>query len=386
MDRLRGVLRRCNVPVVLLATHPGTLLTGGVSLGIALAVWSVVNRVGFIDATIVFSLLSDGALPAEQVKRDLPLGYVQQLNYGPWFLVGMPILLAAAAMAWKSWNRACDSDENNIPKEASLEKVSRSTPMSILGIMILLFLVGTNVQAEVRDYKFLGLGWVQARAIHDAAEQNATIPRDRFRNFIAGGRFRTVEEARVQAIHPTSAGSYNNVSFIAFVCVVKTTAGVWQATIIYMSLLFLRVGVRLVRHMRSEHLHELDGTVQWTITPAIMMFFVGTLTNLFSSARYVANMAKGSYGSWDQYASFLVISPGFATSLLGIVALYLVYFEARGRANPWAGTSKPYWWALGTTVAAWIATGLGVVRLLMGLNPATAQQVTEWLQYTTGLK
>lgn len=239
---------------------------------------------------------------------------------------------------------------------------------------------------EVRDYKSLGLGWVQVRAVHDAAAQHLPIPGRKFKNFTEGGRFRAVQEASVRADYPPQASVYNTGSFVAFVCVVKAIGGIWPAMIIYLSLLFLRVDVRLVRHMKSQHLYERNGAVQWTITPAILMFFVGTLTNVCSSARYVANMVKGSYGSWDQYASFLVISPGLATSIFGLVALYLVYFEAQGRANPWAGTPQPLWWALGTTVVAWIVTGLGVIRLLLGLHPSTAQQVTDWLQHAIGAK
>lgn len=384
MDGVRTFLRRCNLPVILLDTHPGTLLVASLFLGIALAVWSVINRVGIIDAKILFSLSPEGSASVNEVIRNLPLGYLQQLNYGPWFMLGLPILLSVAAMAWKSWNRACASDENNIPGDASLDNVSQSIPMSILGITVMLFLVGTNIRVEVRDYKSLGLGWVQAYAIHEAATRHLPIPGNKFKNFIEDGRFRTVREARVQAIYPPQAGIYNKGSFIAFVCLVKGIGGIWQSTIIYLSLLFLRVGVRLIRHMKIQHLHERDGAVQWTITPAILMFFLGILTNVFSSARYVANMAKGSYGSWDQYASFLVISPGLATSVFGIIALYLVYFEAQGRANPWAGTPQPYWWMLGTTVVGWIGSGFGVIRLLLGLHPATAQQVTNWLQYVTG--
>jgi hypothetical protein len=97
-------------------------------------------------------------------------------------------------------------------------------------------------------------------------------------------------------------------------------------------------------------------------------------------------MAKGSYGSWDQYASFMIVSPGLATLVLGIVSLYLVYFEARGKANPWAGTSKPYWWALSTAATAWMTSSFGVIRLLIGLDPSVAQEVTGWLQHTVGGK
>lgn len=79
-------------------------------------------------------------------------------------------------------------------------------------------------------------------------------------------------------------------------------------------------------------------------------------------------------------------SPGLATYVFGIVALYLVYFEAQGTANPWAGTSTPYWWALTTAVLAWGSTSLGILRLLIGLDPGTAEQVTESLQHAIGAK
>ena len=42
--------------------------------------------------------------------------------------------------------------------------------------------------------------------------------------------------------------------------------------------------------------------------------------------------------------------------------------------------------ALGWGIVVGGTTGAGVIRLLAGLSPATAQQVTEWLQRTVGAK
>jgi hypothetical protein len=258
--------------------------------------------------------------------------------------------------------------------------------MRVLGIALTVFFVGSNIQVELRDFKGLGLGWVQAKAIHDAANSHAAIPGSEFRHFIVGRRLRVVREAEVASFSPPLAGVYKDGWFWAFVISVKTVNGLWQATIIYLSLLYIRAGIRLMKHIEAARLSEIEGSVQWTIVPATMMLLAGTLTNAFSTFRYIANMAKGSYGSWDQYASFLVLSPGLATLAFGVVALYLVYFEAQGKANPWAGTAKPYWWALSTVTVAWAATSLGVVRLLIGLDPGTAQEVTEWLQHAIGAK
>jgi hypothetical protein len=318
--------------------------------------------------------------------RDLPLGYIQQLNYGPWFLLGMPLLLASAAMAWTWWNRSCENLDNNIPKDASLRNVSQSIVMAVAGITLVFFFAGTSIEAEVRDYRNLGLGWVQAKAIHDAAAAHTMIPGNEFRHFTDGEHLREVVDARVISLEELNTGMYRRWLFWTFVVVVKFLGGLWQATVVYLSLLYIRVGVRLMRHMKERGLNALDGSVQWTITPAIMMFTVGTLTNVFSSSRYIANLAKGSYGSWDQYASFIVISPGLATLVFGVVALYLVYFEARGTANPWAGTSKPYWWALGMMATAWMTSSMGVVHLLIGLDPAAAKQMTDLLQHSVGGK
>lgn len=386
MLSLTTCLRRSNVPVHILAAKPGRLFTWTLLLGILLALWAIVNRVGIIQARVIFALAASDDLKSTSVTRDLPLGFIQQLNYGPWYVIGLPILLAIVAMTWTSWNRACDSPNNNIPPEASLREVSKSPAMSIIGIGLTLFLVVSSIQVEIRDFPSLGLGWVQAKHIHEAKEHNTAIAGTKFNHFTEGGHFRTVVEARVESLQPAKAGMYNTYSFVMFVALAKTIYGLWQATVMYLSLLFLRVGLVIVRHMKRKRLYEKEGAVRWTVVPATLMFFAGGLTNLFSTARYVANMAKGSYGSWDQYVSFLVISPGLATSIFGAVAIYLVYFEAQGRANPWAGTTKPYWWALSTAIGFWLTTLLGVIRLLLGLDPATAEEVTEWLQKAAGVK
>jgi hypothetical protein len=383
---IRAFLQRCNLPGLILDISPGKLLVGGILLGFSLAVWSGVVHVGMIDAVVAFDLKPVAGITPNLTQRDLPLGYIQQLNYGPWFLLGMPLLLASAAMAWTWWNRSCDNPDNNIPSNASLRAASKSPMMSVLGIALTLFFVGTNIEAEVRDYKNLGLGWVQAKAINEAAKTHQAIPGSEFRDFTEGGKLREVTDARVISIDQPRTGIYKDWLFWAFVVIVKAIGGLWQAIVVYLSLLYIIVGARLIQYMKTTRLTEVEGSVQWTVTPAIMMFTVGTLTNVFSSSRYVANLAKGSYGSWDQYASFMIVSPGLATLIFGVVSLYLVYFEAQGKANPWAGTSTPYWWALTTSATAWMTTSLGVVYLLIGLDPAAAQEITDWLQHTVGGK
>jgi len=383
---VRTLLQRCNLPGLILDQSPARLLAGGFLVGLIFSIWSGVVHVGMIDAVVEFNLRPEVGLSPNSTRRYLPLGYIQQLNYGPWFLLGIPLLLASAAMAWAWWNRSCDSPNNNIPSNTSLRTVSKLPSASALGIMLMLYFVGTNVLVEFRDYKSLGLGWVQAKAIHEAAMTHQAIPGSEFRYFTEGGHLRVVNEARVLSVDQAHTGIYKDWQFWAFVVTVKSYGGLWQATIFYLSLLYMRVGARFIRHMKTTGLIEVAGSIQWTVTPAIMMFVVGTLTNVFSSARFVANLAKGSYGSWDQYASFTIVSPGIATLILGVASLYLVYFEARGKANPWDGISKPYWWALTTAATAWATTSLGVLRLLVGLDPAVAQEVTDWLRYAVGGK
>jgi hypothetical protein len=238
-----------------------------------------------IDAVVAFDLKPDVGATSNVAQRDLPLGYIQQLNYGPWFLLGMPLLLASATMAWTWWNRSCESPENSIPSTVSLRTISDSTTMAILGITLALYFVGTNIQVEVRDYKNLGLGWVQARAIHEAAKTHQPIPGSEFRDFTEGERLRIVNDARIISIDQPRTGTYKSWAFWAFVVSVKSVGGLWQAIVVYLSLLYIRAGARFIQHMRASRLSELEGSVQWTVTPAIMMFFVGTLTNVFKAVR-----------------------------------------------------------------------------------------------------
>src|ERR1035437_1931839 len=96
LGMLRSYLQRLNLPGQILNLNPPLLLVVSLLLGFILIIGSGVVHVGIIDVVVAFDLRPDVVVTSNVAQRDLPLGYIQQLNYGPWFLVGMPLLLASA--------------------------------------------------------------------------------------------------------------------------------------------------------------------------------------------------------------------------------------------------------------------------------------------------
>ena len=92
----------------------------------------------------------------ERIQRTLDLGYLSQMNYGFWYLIFCPILLAVIAFAYDALKRAQQSYPSMLP---SLERLGNMWLIAILGIAVLWFFVFKNIIVEWDDYKNLSLGW-----------------------------------------------------------------------------------------------------------------------------------------------------------------------------------------------------------------------------------
>ena len=88
-------MSRWNLFNRVLRLPPSQLYLGSLGVAVVLALASLAVGAGWISADISFEFSGGKATK----PRDIPLGYVQQLNFGLWNFLFCPVLLAAAGMA-----------------------------------------------------------------------------------------------------------------------------------------------------------------------------------------------------------------------------------------------------------------------------------------------
>jgi hypothetical protein len=113
----------------------------------------------------------------------------------------------------------------------------------------------------------------------------------------------------------------------------KAWVGIWESLVAYTTVVAFVWGFHVIMSITpkrriiipgSENTDGIERGIGWAEDTAVWLISAGILVNLFSIMRFYANVAKGSYGSWDQLWS----TP---TLLLGYVAVGLPVF-AFGRA------------------------------------------------------
>src|SRR5689334_23437447 len=106
----------------------------------------------------------------EKFLRPLDLGYLSQVNYGIWYLIFCPVLLALVALGYDAMKRAHQSYPSMLP---SFERLGKTRWIAAVGIVVLAFFVFKNIIVEWDDYKNLSLGWVQAKPLQDYRDEIA---------------------------------------------------------------------------------------------------------------------------------------------------------------------------------------------------------------------
>lgn len=257
----------------------------------------------------------------EKFLRPLDLGYLSQMNYGIWYLIFCPFLLALVALAYDAMRKAQQSYPSMLP---SFERLGKTRWIAAVGIVVFAFFVLKNIIVEWGDYKNLSLGWVQAKPLQDYRDEIArtNVPIDlvarkkRFDKFLIPREERFIQKDEIRSIKILSIDRNLHVksfwSMIFFILVTKFWVGLWEAIVIYFAILALTWGLIGARHLDLPALKDTSGAfyhLSWIRRPAFYIFLVGLFINLFCIFRYTSNAAKGSYGKWDQYWSLLVFSP-----------------------------------------------------------------------------
>ena len=257
----------------------------------------------------------------EKFVRLLDLGYLSQMNYGIWYLIFCPVLLALVALAYDAMKRAQQSFPSMLP---SFERLGKTRWIAAVGIVVLGFFVFKNIIVEWDDYKNLSLGWVQAKPLQDYRDEIArtNTPIDlvarkkKFDRFLLPKEEKFIQKDEIRSIKILKIDPNLHVrsfwSMILFIFITKFWVGLWEAIVIYFAILSLTWGLIGARHLDSTALKDTSGAfyhLSWIRRPAFYIFLVGISVNLFCIFRYTSNAVKGSYGKWDQYWSFLVFSP-----------------------------------------------------------------------------
>jgi len=303
-------------------------------VGVVLAVSSYIIGVASfsVDITLVRTSGAD--------RLSLNLGYLEQWNYGLWYLLPFlcPLLFAFGSLASMSTS-AEHSAHDTWHRVYSLQKLGRSPTLFVVGWLLLLAAIGKNVLSEIPAYRSLGLGWVQAESLQRyRSEIGEGKPFDllaagkRFDQFfipktktwIPHSELRQVLLTRVDpALHVRSHGG-----FLAFIVAVKTWVGVWEALAVYTAILILVWGFRIFETLRPELISRANDNgydISWLWGLANYALLMGLLANIFALLRLSANAIKGSYGYWDKYWSLATTAPGFSTAVVGGLLLSRIH-------------------------------------------------------------
>ena len=358
-----GRFRSPNVLAWVVAASPGKLAAAAFAVAVAFAFASQLVGVGYFESDVTLSLRAGSPLVLH-----LPLGFLTQLNYGPWFLFGAPVLLLFAAFAYRDTLHRADQHCG-----ISFQTVSQGRAMVALSAATLAFFVWQNVGAELRDYDRLALGWVQAPMLARAVAKSPAVDLTRLAKRL--DRLRINETyvmpsnivtavARLRMVPNAKLG----VPFWTFVIAVKIAHAVWQALVVYLSALMLVWSVLVSRRITDEQIAE--NGISWFKRPVVYMLIVAVIANLFCIARFIANAAKGSFGAFDQYAGLLCLLPGVSALMGAAFVLFRAYQVAPQRVERFSsGPIKP-------VLLLWFVTVAAFAYLLSGyLSPAAQAQV-----------
>lgn|GEM_PF-4308586 len=327
---------RCLNPLSLfLLARPPMVLALSFAIGLALCLGSIFVGCGLFAVTILVTPEPAGTA----VSVPLDLGYITQLNYGPWYVFGCPVLLFFASLAAYSTKRCGPQD---VRDRASFQALMRRPAIATLGLVILILAVWKNVAAEYRDYNHLAFGWVQAEQAERWAGTIAKTGRPvslslaQF-NFhyidllpdAKGARGRLTRPRRIDIldVSPRDIHVRSGVPLLTFIGIAKLWVAVWESLVVYISALTALWGVAVIRSITPETVTATcDGsTAFWAEPTAVFLLLAGILTNVFSISRYLANAVKGSFGLPDQYESLLTLMPGFVAIALGAAVFYRAF-------------------------------------------------------------
>jgi hypothetical protein len=335
------------------------------AVGVILVACSFLLGIAMFGADV--ELLKSGTVIQ---NLSLQLGYTQQLNYGPWYAIPLfcPTVFCLCSYLYKcsmqlpaSASRFCD-----------VKWLTERGVIIGLGVVLFFFFVLKNIVVEYRDYQQLALGWVQAESIQKeanlAVSRHSPIEiRRHFFTFTANNEL--IDADKVELVRATPAGFsvHGHRAFLAFIVVAKFWAGFWEGLVSYVSVLLAFWGFGVVCSIAedqsvtgSDALAKLS--IKWARPIIFASLILGIEGNLFSLSRFVANAAKGSFGTWDQYVSTITLAPPIVLGITSIIVAEKVLRINSTYLTDLATKAELFFWAL------WIATSGALLHLVLGFN------------------
>jgi hypothetical protein len=329
-QKIRAFLIKINLLHKIAGLEPWTAFVFAFLVGLGLAIWSSLIGVNFFWVKI--KIFHTGGIE----DRTLSLGFLDQVNYGMWYLFFCPFLFMLISTAYKATGIVTVRSSKFI---LPFEKLKLSWRAAAVSFVLLFSFVGKNVWVEREDYKSLGLGWVQATTLEDYRAQiyangpiDLTAAHKRFDQFLLPTKHEYIPSGNIQKVLLVEVDPNLRVKnfwgMIAFIVVTKIWVGLWEALVIYTAALTFLWGKYALANIEATHVISQDKKryeLVWLFRPAFYFISVGILVHLFCIFRFCANAIKGSYGNWDQYWSLLTISPAIVVIVLGCFILSKIH-------------------------------------------------------------
>ena len=370
IQKICAFLIKINLLHKIASLEPRTAFIFSFLVGTGLAIWSSIVGVNFFWAKINI-VLHTGDI--EESK--LGLGFLDQVNYGMWYLFFCPFLFMFVSAAYKATEIVTVRSSKFI---LPFEKLKQSWRVAAVSFVLLLGFVGKNVWVELEDYKNLGLGWVQAKTLEDYRTTisvngpiNLTAEGKKFDQFLLTKKQayipkENIEKVLLKEVDPTLKVR-SLWGMVAFIVVAKIWVGLWEALVIYMAALSFLWGNYALANIKAEHTVTQDKKryeLTWFFRPAFYFILIGVWVNLFCIFRFCGNAVKGSFGKWDQYWSLLTLSPAIVVIVLGCFILSKVHM--------FPALENQTYLSKGTIIiaSAWLISFLYISYLLLGyINP-----------------
>jgi hypothetical protein len=159
---------------------------------------------------------------------------------------------------------------------------------------------------------------------------------------------------------------------IAFIVVTKIWVGLWEALVMYVSVLTFLWGSQALTRINPKDTIAEDKkrySLEWFYRPAFYLLLIGVLVQLFCTFRFCGNAIKGSYGKWDQYWSLLTLSPAIIVIVLGVMILSKVHMFPHLENQTYIPKS------IVMIVSVWLSSFLYISYLLLGYTHRQDQEV-----------
>jgi hypothetical protein len=356
-----------NIFNLLFKLPPQKLYLLALCVSSVIALWSYSVGAGIFAVQAVFEFPEgDHTAP-----RDIPLGYVQHLNFGPWHIIFCPFLFSLAGLLAVVTDRFAPGA---IRDRCSFLALGERPVVAWVALVLLVLFVGKNLLVEITVYKDQSLGWVRADRIAEISR--GKDPRLAGFSWVVDdhGILRKPTSVLVKSVTPSDLRVRSRMELVALIAVAKAWVGVWEALVVYLALLASWAGTTVLGTIAAETAPGVtDGAfgVRWARTPMLHLLIISCIVNISHIMRAIANINKATYGTLDQVISLITLAPGLVAFYLWLGVINRVHL-AGGEADAIATKPLTLWFGV------WSSTIVFVAFLVSGyFDPTSQKQVVQ---------